>query len=85
MRKIILLSVLLTSVIFLGACTNPIKQTQNKKTVEEEKNEEIAGGTEEEQDKYIEGVDEVSEDDSLRTLEKELDETVVLDEDFSDL
>ena len=56
-------------------------------TVTEEEREmikETAGETVEEQEEYMENL-ELSEDNSLETLKKELEETVILEEEFTDL
>lgn len=74
---------LLVSILVLGGC---IKK-EDKVVTKEEKTviKEIAGETEAEQEIYVQTMNEVSSEDTLNALEKELNDTVILEEDFSDL
>ena len=92
MKKLTFLSLTLSSSLLLASCTlkpsgsttleDPYAVTkQEKKEIES-----VAGKSQEEQDDYVEKMSEtVSQDSSLDTLEQELDDTVILEEDFSDL
>jgi len=83
---IICLSILLSScslnLIGSTKLEDPFQVTEQ----ERQRIQTIAGETEDKQEEYIQSLNQIlTPNNSLETLEQELEETVILEEDFSDL
>ncbi|NMB56890.1 hypothetical protein GYA19_03060 [Candidatus Beckwithbacteria bacterium] len=87
MKKILFLFTFIFLTFLLSACSlnNVLKKDEGKTqpTAEDQTIMEKTGKTVEEQNDYLEK-QTISDDNSTATLEKELNNIVILDEDFSD-
>jgi uncharacterized protein YxeA len=85
MKKLI---ILILGVILLTGCTfdgGEVDKTEDTGTNSVIENKVEEAKTEEEKTEIIESVDPVSENDDLESIEKELEETLILDEDLTDV
>ncbi|NMC36330.1 hypothetical protein GYA49_04770 [Candidatus Beckwithbacteria bacterium] len=87
MKKILLSFILIISPLILTACTaQPMKQQGSQNQNQNTNTQQSMSQNSEDQTEKTEATQEpISDDTSLKTIEQELDNTKILNEDFSDL